>query len=120
MLQSYHYTLGRVISNPQIRTGKNRKNFQTAYVELLGGMRASAIAAVNIDLSIGTYVGVKISSNGAGQSTYNVLLLDEDAQTMVLDAASYIEETSNISTDDECEIENNCSSEMDDADLLPF
>ncbi len=92
MQHSYYYTLGRIISKPQSRIGKGKKSYQTVYVELLGGMKASALTTAHLDLSIGEYVGVKITPNGHGQSTYNVLMLDKDSQTMICDAAEYLTE----------------------------
>lgn len=118
MQQSFYYTLGRVISKPKTRTGKGGKHYQTVFVELLGGMRASALTTAHLDLSIGEYAGVKITPNGHGQSTYNVLMLDKDSQTMICDAAEYLSEDCETAGNDNCANENADNHDSDDE--LPF
>ena len=52
---SCYYTLGRIISAPHAQfAGENV--YQTVFVELFGGMRASALAGKQLVLTKGMYV----------------------------------------------------------------
>ena len=106
MYNSLWYTLGRVVSTPTERQSKDGKAYSTVYVELFGGMRVSALAGKQ-QLNKGDYVGVKITPKAKGQAAYNVVQLNADAEEMILDAASFIDEPSHSRVDD-------------DDDLLPF
>lgn len=92
------YTIGRVISEPAAHVNKDTY-YLTSYVELFGGMKVSALAGKQ-KYEKGSYVGVRITPKGNGESTYHAYELNEDACNMIRDAASYIG--------------------SDDEDLLPF
>lgn len=90
MSNSYWYTLGRVISEPTARTSKSGKAYISVYVEMFGGMKASAIAGKE-QYNEGDYVGVKITPKANGQAAYNVVPLNDDAQEMIIGAALFID-----------------------------
>lgn len=90
MYNSLWYTLGRVVSTPTERQSKDGKSYSTVYVELLGGMRVSALAGKE-KYSKGDYVGIKITPKAKGQAAYNVMPLNDDAQAMIIGAAKFID-----------------------------
>ena len=83
-----YYTLGRVVSAPATHISGN-KVYQTAYVELFGGMRVSALAGTQ-EISKGMYVGVRCTPKGKGDTTYTVFAFNDDARQMIMCASAYI------------------------------
>lgn len=89
---SCYYTLGRIISAPHAQfAGENV--YQTVFVELFGGMRASALAGKNLVLTRGMYVCVKITPKSDGQTTYNIYELNDHAEEMIAGAHAQFQMT---------------------------
>ena len=85
-----YYTFGLVINEPQAQIGKGDKIYYTAWVQLFGGMRASALASAEQNITRGMYVCVRITPKKDGQASYNIFKLNEDAQKMIAGAALFI------------------------------
>ena len=100
MNNSLWYTFGRVVSPPTEHQSKDGKAYNTVYVELFGGMRASALAGTH-QLSKGDYVGVKITPRAKGQAAYNVVPLNDAAQEMIIGAALFIDTPARVEHDEE-------------------
>ena len=106
---SCYYTLGRIISAPHAQfAGENI--YQTVFVELFGGMRASALAGKQLVLTKGMYVCVKITPKSDGQTTYNIYELNDHAEAMIAGAHAQFQMTPARFTQPEC----------DDDEELPF
>lgn len=98
---SCYYTLGRIISAPHAQfAGENV--YQTVFVELFGGMRASALAGKQLVLTKGMYVCVKITPKSDGQTTYNIYELNDHAEAMIAGAHAQFQMTPARFTQPEC------------------
>lgn len=88
-MKTVYYTLGLVLSDPVAQTGK-RKAYQTAYVELFGGMKVSALATADLHVQKGMCVCVSIAPKGDGQTTYTMYELNDSARAMLASASAYM------------------------------
>ena len=65
-----YYTVGRLVSEPTAHVTKG-SFYLTAYIELFGGMRVSALAGKQ-EFRKGMYVGVRITPKDKGDATQTV------------------------------------------------
>jgi hypothetical protein len=90
--QTSWYTFGRVLSHPTERQTRTGRKYRTVYVELFGGLRASALAG-DQQLATGDYIGVKITPKSDGQAAYHTMPLNDAAEDMLRGAVSYLHGT---------------------------
>ncbi len=86
-MNNYTYTLGRIMDEPKLHRGK--RPFYTVYVELLGGLRVSALCGT-VKPHVNWYVCVKVTPKSDGQMAYNIIEIDEAAADFVFDAAQVL------------------------------
>ena len=86
---SNFYTIGRVTNVPKAHIGKANALFYTVRVKMFGGVELDALTD-NPYLTVGMYVGVKITPTTKGLATYCVFDLNAEARDMISQAACYL------------------------------